>query len=348
MADITPPPAYPATPFVAEARARGVVGAAPTLSVRDLLAQTGVDYSRIEQMCAALAVPVPNWDERAFTNKDLEALEWVTELVDDGVLDAETEAALLRGISHSVERLVWWQFQVLADDAVRRLGLDDVEARISVLDHIADLADVLEAQMVYVWRRHLGATIRWIGRRLGEVPEGDSRSGALPLMRSVGFVDLVGYTETSGHLDAEGLAALVQGFVATAADTVAKWGGRVVKSLGDAVMFSAGDPSSGAMIALDLAETIGSNALTPPARVAMVWGSVLDRFGDVFGPTVNLASRLVAMADAGQVVVDEVTAAVLASDSRVATIPLSPSLAAGIGQVTPYRLVKVSEPNSRW
>jgi adenylate cyclase len=265
----------------------------------------------------------------------------VTRLSDDGVIDAAAEAALLRGIAQTTERLVWWEFEALVDDVEHRLHLDNISARVDVLDRIAGLADILEEQMVYVWRRHLGAVIRWMGNRMVEAASGVvSQGGSLPLQRAVGFADLVGYTELTESLDARGLATLLHAFEATAEEIVVRGGGRVVKSLGDAVMFEAGKLADGAKIALDLAEAIGASGRTPPARVAMAWGGVLGRFGDVFGPPVNLAARLVAICGAGQVVVDELAAASLAGDPQLRTVPMSPSIAPGIGEILPFLLVR--------
>ncbi|MDR0433141.1 MAG: adenylate/guanylate cyclase domain-containing protein [Bifidobacteriaceae bacterium] len=340
MTDASAPPDNSEPISTVEARARYVAGAAPTLAMRDLLARTGIDYLHIRRMCMALAIPIPEWDDPVFTEVDLEALGWVTNLVDNGVIDGSTEAALLRGISNATERLVWWEFQALVDDAAHRLGLDDFSARIVIIDRITDFASILERQMVYAWRRHLATAIRWLGKRLDEIEPGDSRGRPMPLMRAVGFADLVGYTELSRELNSAGLAALIQDFEATAQDIVTRHGGRVVKAIGDAVMFSTADAASAAAVALDLAERIGRGAVTPPVRVAMVWGGVLERFGDVYGPTVNLASRLAEAAEASQVLTDEATARALAGDRRFLVVPLSPFKAAGIGEVAPFRLTK--------
>jgi adenylate cyclase len=165
-------------------------------------------------------------------------------------------------------------------------------------------------------------------------------AGSLPLLRAVGFADLVGYTEISEKLDVVQLAALVQDFEATTRDIVTSGGGRIVKSIGDAVMFIADDPARGAVIALELAEALGRSCNTPPARVAMVWGRVLARFGDVFGPTVNLSSRLAERSEPGQVLIDERTAIALSDEADLAVVPEEICTLAGIGQVFPYRLVR--------
>jgi adenylate cyclase len=309
--------------------------------MRDLVARTGVDFSRVQRLCAAIGMPVPGWTEVAFSERDLQALEWVTEVVDYGVLTEGTELSLLRAISHTAERLAWWQFETLVDDAAQRFELDDASARLVVLDRIADLADVLEEQMIYAWRRHLAQTIRWIGQNISDARHGQGLDPtALPLARAVGFADLVNYTEVSEHLSAGELASLVQEFENTTRGIVTRGGGRVVKTIGDAMMFVTDDPSRAALICLDLAENIGRSGATPPARVAMVWGRVLARFGDVFGPTVNLASRLSELAGPGEVFVDEPTAFALSDEEEVSVVAQEACTVAGIGEVFPYRLVR--------
>jgi adenylate cyclase len=72
----------------------------------------------------------------------------------------------------------------------------------------------------------------------------------------------------------------------------------------------------------------------------MVWGRVLGRFGDVFGPTVNLASRLSALAAPGEVLIDSSTAKALEDESEFEILPGEPTQAPGLGWVHPHQLVR--------
>jgi adenylate cyclase len=65
---------------------------------------------------------------------------------------------------------------------------------------------------------------------------------------------------------------------------------------------------------------------------------VLSRFGDVFGPTVNLAARLTDIAEPSTVLVDVETAHALANDPGVVLEPLEPVELHGLGLVQPVRL----------
>ena len=119
---------------------------------------------------------------------------------------------------------------------------------------------------------------------------------------TVGFVDLVGYTRLSGQLDARALGTLVERFEAFASDTVAARDGRVVKLIGDEVMFVAVDAAAACDIALTLVERFAVDPSVTP-RGGLALGSVLMRSGDYYGPVVNLASRIADLAVPREVLV---------------------------------------------
>ena len=121
----------------------------------------------------------------------------------------------------------------------------------------------------------------------------------------MGFLDLVGYTALSQELDADELSELVDRFEALTRDTVAELGGRVVKTIGDEVMYVAEDTAQAATIALRLTERTGTDEVLPLARAGLACGTVLARDGDYYGPVVNLAHRLVELARPGSVVTSE-------------------------------------------
>lgn len=132
----------------------------------------------------------------------------------------------------------------------------------------------------------------------------------------------------------------MQVFETQARDRITSAGGRVVKTIGDAVLFIADDVVTGAHVALALAEAGDDSAdgEVPPVRVSLTWGRVLSRFGDVFGPTVNLAARLSDLAEPGSVLLDRLTASELAADPAFALTAIEPQEVQGIGQVEPVRL----------
>jgi adenylate cyclase len=87
---------------------------------------------------------------------------------------------------------------------------------------------------------------------------------------------------------------------------------------GVAGMFVFADPAAGVLIGLGLSDAFRQDDSVNDIRVGLTHGPVLAREGDLFGPTVNLASRLVGIAYAGAVVVDNEVRDALVDDARFA------------------------------
>src|SRR5690606_22545162 len=175
-----------------------------------------------------------------------------------------------------------------------------------------------------VWRRHLQATAR---RRLLRADDADD------LGMVVGFADLVGFTALAQQVTEEELAEVVDRFEHLAYDVVVTGGGRVVKMIGDEVMFLVEDPVAAAEIALGLAEASRQADGLTDVRVGLAIGPVLEREGDVFGATVNLASRATGIAHPGTVVVSPELRALLAEHPEYAFRSLRPRTLKHIGRV---------------
>jgi adenylate cyclase len=118
----------------------------------------------------------------------------------------------------------------------------------------------------------------------------------------VGFLDLIGSTELAQRLSTSELETLLTEFEHAAADTITARGGRVVKLIGDEVMYVVADESAALQIALSVLAAVSEHPRVPPVRGGVAAGEVLTRNGDVFGPVVNLAARAVKVAAAGEVV----------------------------------------------
>jgi adenylate cyclase len=262
-------------------------------------ASSGVSVEYARRLWRAMGFANVGDEATAFTDGDLAALSRLMELVRDDVLDEELAVSVTRAMGHNASRLVQWQVDALVEHLVRTRGLTPEEATRTAVGMSVEHLDDLQALLVYVWRRQLAAVA---GRALGAA-EG-SVSGVL----SVGFADLVSYTRLSQKLEERELAALVDRFDARSADVIAGAGGRLVKTVGDEVLFVADLPAGAALIGLELAETMAEDPVLPDVRVGIATGTVLTRMGDVFGRTVNLASRLTALAQPGTVLVDRRTA----------------------------------------
>ncbi|HEY0404002.1 MAG TPA: adenylate/guanylate cyclase domain-containing protein [Blastococcus sp.] len=256
----------------------------------------GMAPERTQRLWRALGFPDASDDDAAFTDADVEALHVLATLIESGFVGPETEASIARAMGQSLSRLADWQTDMLADALARAGGADDrpsatpdeaVEAARALLPRLRQVQD-------YVWRRHLAANA---DRLLSTAGPGEIRELA------VGFADLVGYTSRSRGMGGRELGRMVEDFESIAAEVIARHHGRVVKTVGDGVLFTAASAVAAVDIGLDLPEAWDADD-RPPLRVGAAYGRVLTRLGDVYSPVVNLASRLTSLARPGTVLVD--------------------------------------------
>jgi class 3 adenylate cyclase len=153
----------------------------------------------------------------------------------------------------------------------------------------------------------------------------------------IGFADLSGFTRLSQQLPLASLSEVLSAFEETAMDTIHARGGRVVKFLGDAVMWVSALPEDLVRIALDLVTHPRAAEAGIDCRAGVAYGSVLAQDGDYFGPSVNLASRLVAVAEPGQVITAGELVELLGAEWMA--VPGVPQVLRGFDDpVTPYTL----------
>ncbi|HEY0126589.1 MAG TPA: adenylate/guanylate cyclase domain-containing protein [Blastococcus sp.] len=263
---------------------------------RQVAELSGMDPLRTQRLWRALGFPDAGDDEPAFADADVAALGVLSSLIDSGFVGPDTEASVARAIGQSLSRLADWQTDMLADAVFRAAGPGDRPA--ATVDQALRAAHLLLPKLrkvqEYVWRRHLAANA---GRLLATTGQGDRR------VLAVGFADLVGYTSRSRGMGGRELGAMVEDFESIAASVIARHHGRVVKTVGDGVLFTAGSALDAAEIGLALHSAWGARD-RPPLRVGAAYGAVLTRLGDVYSPVVNLASRLTELARPGAVLVD--------------------------------------------
>lgn len=302
---------------------RELLGGERRWTPSDVSRLTGVSPDRARALWRAMGFATVDDDELYFTDSDVEALRAVTGLVDDGIVAPEMQVAMTRALGRSLSRLAEWQVAVLTRELVER-GIEPGTPDALAITH--DLTPLLERLMGYVWRRHLAAAaVRALDSGTDELV---ARSAV------VGFCDLVGFTRVTRQVDEDELGDLVERFEAVSSDLVAERHGRVVKTLGDEILFVTDDPVEGAETGLALAERLEAEGL-PPVRVGLAYGAVLARLGDVYGAVVNTASRLTSIARPGSVLVDEGLADALAGDKAFSLKPLRPRPVRGIPRLVP-------------
>lgn len=235
---------------------------------------------------------------RALTESDVLALRRLAGLVEAGLLNEAMAIQVARSTGQTTARLAEWQVDsFLAGLTVQpEPGMSRMEVTYPLVEL---LLPELEEFLVYVWRRQLAAAT-------GRVVQAADDEEMVDRRLAVGFADLVGFTRLTRRLEEEELGELVEAFETTAADLVAANGGRLIKTLGDEVLYVADDAGTAAEIGLRMIETLAGDDTMPELRVGLSFGTVTTRMGDVFGTTVNLASRLTSMAPKDTVLVDGV------------------------------------------
>jgi len=255
------------------------------LSAAELASLLGVEVSLIVAMWRTLGIAVPDEDHAMFSERDVRFT---------------TLALEFRPVGHYAEEL----FRVLGSSLTRvaeaavSLYVQTIEPEMDSphVDVVASLKDLVETTSLAV---QLGDSMD----RQRSAQDGVSERSLFRL--TVGFVDLVGFTPISLHATPSALLSLIGGFEARAFEVAASHNGRIVKHIGDEVMFVALDVSAGCAIARDLTRAY-SDGVEPRGGVA--FGEVITRHGDYYGPVVNLASRLADLAIPREVLVDAVTA----------------------------------------
>ena len=219
-------------------------------------------------------------------------LKLVDQFVSLGLIEHDEALQMARVIGSSMARIASAQIDAIEsriDEPTFQDGTEPGVLRARFL--IPAMPRILE----YTWKRHLQVAAR--RRMVREAGAADGHHA-----QAVGFADLVGFTALSQQLTDHELAVIVDRFEATAYDIVGSLGGRVIKMIGDEVMFAVDDVATAVEIALSLAEAYHDDESLSDVRVGLAYGPVLEREGDLFGPTVNLASRIVSIAYAGSVV----------------------------------------------
>jgi adenylate cyclase len=301
---------------------RLLIGAAE-LTPNEVAAGAGVDIEQARRLWRALGFPPVPDEQRFFTRSDVQMLRAACSLVERDATDPKMLLQLTRVTGQSLARIAEAQIAAVAD----RLSAAVVAgAAPEIVALVQSMLPGVEPFLSYVWRRHLLASLRRLAA--GAATDGDEAHAV-----AVGFADLVGFTAISQQVDEDQLAAMVDRFEELAYEHIPHRGGRVIKMIGDEVMFAVDSPADAARIALDLVRVYAGDDKLPDVRVGMAFGPALSWQGDLFGQTVNLASRLVNIARPGTVLISEDMAGKLGGDPAFVVRLLRPLRLKGVGRL---------------
>jgi class 3 adenylate cyclase len=302
----------------------------PVLSVEEVAARAGVSVKEVRRVVRLSGLPDPEPAARVLTEGFVELATGMHGVAE--VFGEEAGYQLLRVLGSAMARVadaVTSAFVVnvgpaaLRDAAALGLARASVEAA-GLLPFVPPALDTLFRQQLLTAQRMLDSEADQVGY--------DTQ------VLVVGFVDLVGSTELSEQLSVNDLGVTLTAFENIATDTVTAGGGRVIKLIGDEILFTAADAPTGAAVALDLARRFSNHPVLPPVRAGLAGGVVLLRDGDAFGAVVNLAARVVKAAPPGAVV----ATAEVAAESGFAYEPCGHQRLKGIAE--PVELFRLIDP----
>lgn len=300
-----------------------VLGAPAELTAEEAAALAGLTTEQARPYWRAMGFP--DTEERVFTRLDAQALKLLADWVREGRLDEATTIEVMRGLGQTTSRLAGWQSEVAARVVAE---LPPPTERAEVQQGLAEMMPGLEMLLVHSWRRHLAAVVG-----PGLVVLADGAEAPDDVHATVCFADVAGFTRLTRVLADSELSSLVEGFETGAADLVAANGGRLVKTLGDEVMFISSDADAALEIATGLHDVIGLISAEARLRIGLATGPVIARMGDVYGSTVNRASRLTAIARPGSTLIDPQTEDALTDPKRYLMRHQRPRPLRGLGLV---------------
>ena len=308
----------------------------------EVSARTGLPPELLRRFWRGLGFVDIGPDERVLTDLDIEAARLFQAIVALGAADVETAVQMARVIGSSMARIA--EAEVAPGPMRVDTGGDSLEAADAFIGVADTTLPAMARLLEFVWRRHVQAATR--RTMLLRAAHGNA-SGISPTL-AIGFADMVGFTLLSQHLTEEELAAVVLRFEEISHDIVTALGGRVVKMIGDEVMFVVDSVVAAVRIGLDLAEAYADDDLLSDVRVGLAYGTVLVREGDYYGTTVNLAHRIVNIANPGTVLMsDDFHAALMAVAADEFTgQPLRPRNLKGLGRVQLWWAGRTGHPEA--
>jgi class 3 adenylate cyclase len=265
----------------------------PTYSMRTGAQKLGVTLEELTTVWTAMGLPLTDPDTLSLSQLDIDGLaKWVAvkELVGD-----EPALGFLRIMGNALARVAE------AAGTMVRMSQPDVLMAISgdelttarAYRAVTETTHTFGVLMDVVFRHHtISARTHF---------EHVITDASATVTCGVGFADLTGFTQLTQVLNPTELFELLTDFGGSVSDMVHTDGGRLVKFIGDEVMWVTTTPDLLVKVAIDLVEHPRARATGLNVRAGLGYGQVLAIGGDYFGTPVNLAARLVAAAAPGQI-----------------------------------------------
>jgi adenylate cyclase len=327
-----------------ERRLPNPVGVLPR-TYREFAASLNVPEDLFERVQVALGIPPSRWDER-IREDDAEIYRLLMRAADQGV-PHDTLARSAVVYCDNLRRIAVMERQTWESDVEGPMLASGLRPQ-QVLDVSSELAPGVQglasAAVTLFHDRFLEEVV--FQQTMNLLEEALEDAGVTPARKTrnpaIAFLDLTGFTLLTDEWGDERAAEQAQQLSDLAQTAAITHQGRVVKLLGDGVMFYFADPQDAVRCGLDLID-LSINAGLPPARVGADAGQLISREGDFYGRTVNVAARVADYARPREVLVtDRVVAA--SSEARAAFREIGPISLRGVAE--PVKLYVASRTES--
>ena len=289
----------------------------PSWSLDDAADETGLEPALIERFWASIGLP-PSALE-SLSDNDVEALRYVASVLEAG-FPLVAFLQLLRVYGQALAQIADAEvrlFHLYVHEPLMREGVPGLEMAEEMEGLARDLLPLASPLMDYVHTRFLQhfEAQDVVGHMEAELEDDESAVGRVRV--AIAFADLAGYSRFTEEVGEEVALSSVERFVERVTASLPE-DARVVKMIGDEVMVVGTDVEALVNWAVGFLETLEER---PEPRLGINYGSTLYRDGDYFGREVNLASRVVARARGGEVLV---TDSVVDAVSRAAHLRFEP------------------------
>jgi adenylate cyclase len=288
------------------------------LSLNDAAAETGLEPALIERFWTSIGLPPSELE--SLTDEDLEAFRYVSSVLAAG-FPLVAFLQLCRVYGQSLSQIADAEvrlFHLYVHEPLMREGVPGLEMAEEMESLARDLLPIASPLMDYVHTRFLHHFVAQdvVGHMETELEDDESAAGRVRV--AIAFADLAGYTRFTEEEGEEEALSSVERFVERVTQTLPE-DARVVKTIGDEVMVVGTDVDAVVDWAVGFVETVEER---PEPRLGINYGSTLYRDGDYFGREVNLASRVVARARGGEVLVTDSVVEAVSAGSRLSFEPI--------------------------
>jgi adenylate cyclase len=264
----------------------------------EIAERAGLDAEFLGRLLQALGAPIPDDEDRAYGEGDLEAARRARMFLDAGLPEGGVlETSRLIGISMASLANA---NRDMVGEVFTEPGIDERELALRYAAAAKTMSPLLGETLLHAYRIHLREAIRQAVVTEAELAEG-RLWGSDDV--TIAFADMVGFTRLGESLEIEQIGELT-GRLFELASEAARPPVRLVKMIGDAAMFASGQPLPLLDAVLGLVDSAATEEI-PSLKAGVASGPALGRCGDWYGRPVNLAARITGFARPDSVVVDQ-------------------------------------------